>query len=65
MTESVRDESDTQILAARTGLRRGGKMLAESPLSLVGRVVVAATMSLSTELRGVILLSARRLGGWV
>jgi hypothetical protein len=38
-------------------------MLAESPLSLGGRVAVATTMSPSTGLRGVILLSARRVGG--
>ena len=67
MTESARGESDTQILSgphrAEADERGGPKMLAESPLSLAGRVAVAATMSLSTGLRGVIVLSARRFGG--
>lgn len=38
-------------------------MLAESLLSLDGRVAVATTMSLSTGLHDVIVLSARRFGG--
>jgi hypothetical protein len=67
MTEGARGESDTQILSGPHGLRRmsegGAKMLAESLLSLDGRVAVAATMSLSTGLHDVIALSARRFGG--
>lgn len=67
MTESARAESDTQILSgphrAEADERGGAEMLAESLLSLDGRVVVATTMSLSPGLPGVIALSARRFGG--
>ena len=52
MTEGARGESDTQILSGPHGAeadeRGGAKMLAESLLSLDGRVTVAAAKSPST-----------------
>jgi hypothetical protein len=67
MTEGARGASDTQIPSgphrAEADERGGAKMLAESLLSLDGRVAVAATMSPSTGLHDVIVLSARRFGG--
>lgn len=67
MTEGVRGESDTQILSgphrAEAAERGGVKMLAESLLSLDGRVTVAAARSPSTGRHDVIVLSARRFGG--
>ena len=67
MTEGARGESDTQIPGgphwAEADERRGAKMLAESLLSLDGRVTVAAASSPSTGLHDVIVLSADALVG--